>query len=1076
MRALGMNQKRSARITLLAVTSIWIAAFAACGACSEARAQLDPCTSANALAGLLPSRMEHIRRNAALVTDGAVAAEGALWDSAPALMLDTAASAITYDLGRELQLSAVYLQADANDTYTLSAASELDGIYRPLVKIANVIASGHGLRGRTARFAPVRTRFVRVSEPRGDGAFSVSELALYCEPPTPFPPPMRVVAGKLTPQFANALALREDAVARRRLGWFGAASGLAGFALFVYFFDRRRRRTPLTAAEGSPAPSADARLASSEGGRAVATPASGPSTRSSVGMERLLLGMFVASGCAALSYEIVWVHLMRLVIGASALSVAIVLASFMGGMFVGSLLLARWVPRTRNPLRVYAALEIGIALFGLIMPVVLPFVRSVYAGAAGHGPLGIALRALIAAALLLPPTALMGATLPAIARRYAPGAEGNGRLAALYAANTLGAVVGCIACGFYLLAVWDVWVATFTAAGLNLLIAALAWRAGRSDRAASAGGLQAGVEAAASGVAPAAVNARTVYVAAALSGATALGSQVLWTRLLTLLFGATVYAFSIILAVFLGGLGIGAAWAARMIQRGVDPMRGLAATQLALVPALLWAAALLAGVLPYSSVQLIPASAMHALHVLRALEVTLPAAILWGMTFPFALAAVAHDDPGKSTGQVYAANTVGSIAGALVVSFWTIPARGTHWSTQFVIAVAALSAGLLWLPRARALRAAAYWPALSVIAFGALVVALTPALSGVFLAHGRHLWAVDERDRYPYISEGAASTVAVHIAPDGTQHFHVAGRVEASSNGADMRLQRLLGHLSVFAHPAPKSVLVVGLGAGVTAGSIALHPSIERIVICEIEPRVVGAARLFARENDSVLNDPRVQVVFDDARHFLATTDERFDIITSDPIHPWVRGNSLLFSREYYQVGKSRLAPSGVATQWVPLYDTSEQAIQIQMRTFTAAFPNASVWNSSASGRGYDVVLLGAEQPAALDVLAIQARLERSARVHDSLREVGVQSVYDLLATYGTNARDMQPWVSSADENRDFSLKLEYISGLSLGQQKADAIYAKMITGRTIPADLFKAPPEALALLRQRIDAMIKQP
>lgn len=1065
-----MNQKRSAKTTLLLGTLIGAAMLTTLGPRFGVGAQAEPCTTENLLAGLLPSRMEHIRRNAALVTDGAVAAEGALWDAAPALMLDTTASAITYDLGRERQLSAVYLQADANDTYTLSAASELDGTYQPLVKLPNVVASGHGLRGRTARFAATHARFVRVSEPRGDGAFSVSELALYCAPPEPFPAAFRVVASKLSLQFADALGLREEAAAQRRHAWLIAAAGLTGFALFVYFL-ARRRRGPRAAAE-APQGKGEERLASSENAAASRAVPASPSPQA---IERLLLGMFVASGCAALSYEIVWVHLLRLVIGASALSVGIVLASFMGGMFVGSLLLARWVPRSSNPLRVYACLEVGIALFGLIMPVVLPFVRSVYAGAAGHGPLGIALRALIAAALLLPPTALMGATLPAIARRYAPGAEGNGRLAGLYAANTLGAVAGCIACGFYLLAVWDVWVATCTAAGLNLLIAALAWRAGRGDRSFAEGGDSPRVEAAAAGVTSPAV-ARTVYVVAALSGATALGSQVLWTRLLTLLFGATVYAFSIILAVFLGGLGVGAAWAARMIQRGVDPMRGLASTQLALIPALLWAASLLSGVLPYASVQLIPSGSLHVLHVLHALEVTLPAAILWGMTFPFALAAVTHDDPGKSTGQVYAANTLGSIAGALVVSFWTIPARGTHWSTQLVVMLAALSACLLWLPRTRLLRSAAFWPALLVLSFGALVAALTPGLSGVFLAHGRHLWSVDERDRYPYISEGAASTVAVHIAPDGTQHFHVAGRVEASSNAADMRLQRLLGHLSVFAHPAPKSVLVVGLGAGVTAGSIALHPGIERIVICEIEPRVAGAARLFARENDSVLNDPRVQLVFDDARHFLATTDERFDIITSDPIHPWVRGNSLLFSREYYQIVKSRLKPDGVASQWVPLYDTSEQAIQIQMRTFMSAFPSASVWNSSASGRGYDVVLLGAMRPEPIDVLAIQARLERSARVHDSLREVGVQSAYDLLATYGVSAPDMQAWVANAGENRDFSLKLEYISGLSLGQQRADAIYANMVARRSIPADLFKGSPDALALLRQRIDAMAKQP
>jgi len=702
------------------------------------------------------------------------------------------------------------------------------------------------------------------------------------------------------------------------------------------------------------------------------------------------------------------------------------------------------------------------------MPIVLPLLRSVYAEAAGHGPLGIALRAVIAAIVLLPPTALMGATLPAIARRYPDEAQSRSRLAGLYAANTLGAVLGCLLCGFYLLAVWDVWVATLTAALLNFAVAAAALRAARTERAPS---LPLSTAATHSASPPPAAAAGVVYLAIALSGLTALGAQVLWTRLLTLLFGATVYAFSIILAVFLGGLGLGSLFAALALARGVPPTRGLLLTQLGLVPLLLWSAHLLAKVLPYSSPSaLAPVSTLHALHVLRATEVMLPAAIAWGMSFPFALAAVRHDDPSRAAGQVYAANTIGAIVGALSVSFWAIPARGTHWAAQALIGVAALSAALL---AAGVLRARGWGlqlgAALGLLALGAAGAALAPGMSGVFLAHGRHIWAIDPGDQYPYIAEGAASTVAVHINPNGFRNFHVSGRVEASNGTPDMRLQRLLGHLSVLAHPKPERVLVVGLGAGVTAGAIARHSEIKRIVICEIEPRVVGAAREFWRENFAVLDDPRVEVVFDDARHYLATSDERFDVITSDPIHPWVRGNSVLFSREYYEIVKAHLTPHGIATQWVPLYDTVERAIQIQLRTFLAAFPHGSVWNSSASGRGYDVVLLGQRQREAFDLASIKARMEGVPSIASSLREVGVDSVLDLFATYGASGDDMQAWVSHAAENRDFSLQLEYISGLALNEQKADTIYARMIARRSLPEDLFRGPPALVRDVRARI-------
>ncbi|HKP60820.1 MAG TPA: fused MFS/spermidine synthase [Polyangiales bacterium] len=990
-------------------------------ACSRAAAE--ECSAADLLAGRAPA-LELIRRDAALVTDGMVGREGAPWNDQSAVLLDWAASALTVDLGAAQKLTAAYVQADANDSYDLLGSLDgSPGSFALLARFPNVVHLGTGLRARVASFEPRTVRFVRLSNATGDGAFSVSELAVYCKPPVPFPPAFALALSvETTP--VDVLPQREAASALRRHVLLSGALGLGVLGLVGLLLGRRKQAL------------------------APSVPLEGP-----------LLGMFLASGCAALIYEIVWVHLLRLVIGASALSVGIVLASFMGGMCLGSLLFGRWVARTRAPLRIYALIELGIGLCGLSMPLVLPLVRSVYVEAAGHGPLGIALRAGVAAILLLPPTALMGATLPAIARRYPEGAQS--RLAALYAANTLGAVLGCLVCGFYLLAVWDVWVATATAVLLNFSVAAAALRVPALAPQPSTGSAASP---------PMATPAAPIYVAIGFSGLTALGAQVLWTRLLTLLFGATVYAFSIILAVFLGGLGIGAVLATRALQRGVQPARGLCATQLALVPLLLWSAFVLADVLPYSSPSaLTPVSTLHALHVLRALDVMLPAAIAWGMSFPFALAAVRHEDPGRAAGRVYGANTIGAIVGALALSFLVIPAHGTHWGGQVLIVIAALSAALSCASVLRArgvpLQLGA---ALVVLGMGAASAAFAPGMSAVFLTHGRHIWQVDPGDRYTYIAEGAASTVAVNVNSNGFRSFHVSGRIEASNGNADMRLQRLLGHLSVLAHPKPKRVLVVGLGAGVTAGAIARHAEIERLVICEIEPRVVGAAREFRRENFAVLDDPRVTVVFDDARHYLATTEERFDIITSDPIHPWVRGNSLLFSREYYEIVKAHLTAQGLATQWVPLYDTVERAIQIQLRTFLGAFPQGSVWNSSASGRGYDVVLLGQRQPEPFDLANMQARME-VPRIASSLREVGVDSVVDLVATYGASGDDMKRWAFQVPENRDFSLRLEYISGLGLNVQRADAIYAHMVAQRSLPVTLFRGPPALLRDVRARI-------
>jgi spermidine synthase len=1023
------------------------------------------CDANNLLSGKAPVERLNINGDVTHVTDGAVGQEGAEWD-APQAVTFMGAGSLTYDLGETHSLSAAFIQADANDTYRLEGSLDgTPGSYQPLAEIENVRRLGHGLRKRTVRFAPRSVRFLRVSEGTGDGAYSIAELGAYCQPPTPFPPNLRVegpAPSAAPPEAATDaegphIGLEEGADYGARMPLLAAA----GTLLFLGGLTRGGRATK-------------GRKRTKEE-RAVERAA-----KEEAGTETLLRLMFLGSGCAALIYEVVWFHLMRLVIGASALSVGIVLASFMGGMFLGSLLFPRYVPADRHPLRVYGMLEMGVGVCGLAMPLVLPAIRSVYVGLVGYGALGITLRGLIATVLLIPPTALMGATLPAIARRYPPGRRGMSSLAWLYTTNTAGAVIGSLVSAFYLLALWDVWVATGAAAVLNFAVGGLGVRLSRSTPATLSNEPRAENPVEAESVDQTqseAVDVRAVYLAAGLSGLTALGAQVLWTRLLTLLFGATVFAFAIILAVFLAGLGIGSALAAYLLKAGQRPVRALGWSQLLLVPALYLSGLVLGRYLPFASPPAItPVGALHGLHVVRAVVVVLLPAVFWGASFPLALAAAARavSDTGRSSAYVYAANTIGAIAGALAVSFWIIPSYGSGWATRLLSLGAGISAAVVFHALSRTGEAsekrsrepiAPAWA----LGLGALGAALVPTLSPVFLAHGRYIWWIDSRDRYPYVSEGAASTVAVHIAPDGYKNFHVSGRVEATNNPADLRTERLIGHLSGLPHPHPESVLVVGMGGGISAGALSLYPEVKRIVICEIEPRVVGATRQFGDENYHVLDNPKVEVVFDDARHFLATTREKFDIITSDPIHPWVRGNSMLFSREYYQIVRNRLKPGGLATQWVPLYETSELAIKIQAKTFMDAFPNGTVWNTQTSGRGYDVVFVGGEEPLHIDVASVQRRIDENPVLKQSLADVKINDVIDLLATYGASGKDMQAWLAGVPINRDFSLKLEYISGLALNAGEADPIYAHMVAGHTYP-DFVATGPLAQEL-RKRVMA-----
>jgi len=271
----------------------------------------------------------------------------------------------------------------------------------------------------------------------------------------------------------------------------------------------------------------------------------------------------------------------------------------------------------------------------------------------------------------------------------------------------------------------------------------------------------------------------------------------------------------------------------------------------------------------------------------------------------------------------------------------------------------------------------------------------------------------------------------------------------------------MLGNLPALIHQKPRSVLVVGFGAGVTAGSFVPFPDIERIVICEIEPLIPKAVSLyFANQNHRVLNDSRVELVYDDARHYILTTKERFDIITSDPIHPWVKGAATLYTKEYFDLVRQHLNPGGLATQWVPLYESSIGAAKSEIATFLDVFPYGTIWGNQNYGEGYDLVLLGQAEETKIDVDWIRLRLTRADYfpVLLSLREGGFRSVVDLLATYAGQGPDLQPWLAGAEINLDRDLRLQYLAGLGLNLVKSGSIYLEMLRYRRFPEELFIAP------------------
>jgi len=335
------------------------------------------------------------------------------------------------------------------------------------------------------------------------------------------------------------------------------------------------------------------------------------------------------------------------------------------------------------------------------------------------------------------------------------------------------------------------------------------------------------------------------------------------------------------------------------------------------------------------------------------------------------------------------------------------------------------------------------------------------------------------RSKILYSGEGRNASIAISEWDDGAVQFHVSGKVEASTEPGDMRLQRMLGHLSALAHARPRSVLVVGCGAGVTAGSFVLHPEVERVVICEIEPLIPQVvAEHFVRENYGVLRDPRVEVVYDDARHYVLTSKEKFDVITSDPIHPWVKGAATLYTADYFELCKRRLNPGGVVTQWVPLYESDTATVKSEVATFMEAFPGGTVWGNEVGGKGYDTVLLGQTTPTRFDVEELQRRLDRPdhARVAQSLREVELRTAVDLLATYAGRGPDLRPWLEGAQVNRDRNLRLQYLAGMGLNRYEGEAIHDSMLAYRSFPEGLFVGPEAAREKLRARLTRILFDP
>src|SRR5712664_1010044 len=702
--------------------------------------------------------------------------------------------------------------------------------------------------------------------------------------------------------------------------------------------------------------------------------------------------LFFLSGATGLIYELLWVRVLYQSFGSTIQSVTTVVAAYMGGLGLGAWLFGRRADRAPRPAVLYGWLEIAIGIFGILSPLILGLAHSIYIGTAGALALGggasVALRFGLAALVLLIPTTLMGGTLPVLTRALMGEDRGllKPSLGRLYGLNTLGAMTGTALAGFFLIEFVGVRASLWVTAAINLAIGGVAIFLGREqslpDPAREPGGAQ---------IQPATRDHLTT-LALVLLGLTAFASllnEIAWTRVLIMIVGGSTYGFTLILLVFLLGIGLGSI----IVARRSEPRAETAATA-ALAQGVTGVGAavlfVLFGLLPsyiiavFQFPDLTAASRLLLMGVAVGAVVLIPA-IGMGMTFPLLtdLTARSREARGADVGAAYALNTVGSILGAVLTGFVLIVALGTQATLRVGLAVNGLAALALAGLAARGVAEGSAEDrrlrvrVLSAAGLGTLALvaaAAAPGWSTRLIDLGPTIYARQRMDgparerflthrgsRQLAFREGPNATVSVWESESG-RSLRVNGKVDGSDRG-DMDTQVMLGLAPAVARAGAASALVIGYGTGVTAQVLATVPSMQRLRVVEIEPSVVQMDSFFVDVNGAVLTRPDVRVVIDDARSAFQLDNQRYDVIVSEPSNPWVAGVATLYTPEFFRIARARLSEGGVFCQWIQLYQLPLPIVAGIVRSLHEVFPHVHVW----FGGSADIMVLASPRPLTYD-------------------------------------------------------------------------------------------------------------
>ena len=738
------------------------------------------------------------------------------------------------------------------------------------------------------------------------------------------------------------------------------------------------------------------------------------------------------SGFSALVYQVLWTRELGLFFGHTIYAVSAVLAAFMGGLALGSYAGGRFIERVRRPLAAYGWLELGIglagALFWLLPPVLDPLYRWLYDSLSGRFYIFNLARFALATAILLIPASLMGATLPAISAWRVQGGPGvAGSVGVLYAVNTLGATIGALAAGFLLIERLGIVETQLSAAVLNAAVGIAAiWMARRESTPATPRTAHARSDHA--GSLPAGRHDRVLLLVMGLSGFTALAYEVVWTRGLVFHVGTTTHAFTSMLAVYLVGLAVGSAAAARVAGRLQHPLYALALLQLAIAVSCSYSLLALSVAAPRIDALIAPDASWMSLltsSVLKSAATMLLPTLLFGATFPVALRlASGWESVSVLVGRVYAANTWGALMGAAAAGFALIPLLGIRGT---LLACALTNVGLALVVqlgmRAHEARVADRGTG----RFGwAAAVAATLFVAVAATGAEAYLHRTEGSEEIVYYAEGNTATVSVVREVSGTKTLYIDKVPVAATDPIMLTDQKTLAHLPMLLHPDPRRVLTVGFGSGGASWSFARYDRLQAVDCVEIDPAVFGAGPHLQESNHAVWQDPRFRLIIEDARSYLAYSKEQYDIISTDCTDLRYKSNASLYTTEYFGLCRRRLRSQGMVVVWMPLGGLDDDMFKMALRTFGQVFPHATLWYLTNYPTHY-ALLVGSVTPLRIDAARMIERLAETD-VRADLAEIGLDRPAKIVSALLLDEQAYDAFVGDGPVNSDRYPLLEFMA------------------------------------------------